>query len=116
MLFVHKWKKWWLEIFLLDLFFYVFWLDFCYDFVSQAVAVAKNAAKGIAETQNVGSDVEPVKEGEEVEKSVDGEEVETDEDKRRKSALDKLEKASDDSMFGQARNSHYWDWISLYGS
>ncbi|KAJ8630294.1 hypothetical protein MRB53_023617 [Persea americana] len=65
-----------------------------------AVAVAKNAAKGIAETQNVGSDVEPVKEGEEVEKSVDGEEVETDEDKRRKSALDKLEKTSDDSMFG----------------
>ncbi|KAJ8637467.1 hypothetical protein MRB53_011734 [Persea americana] len=66
-----------------------------------AVAVAKNAAKGIAEIQNVGSDVEPVKEGEEEEKSVDGEEVETDEDKRRKSALDKLEKASDDSMFGQ---------------
>ncbi|KAJ8630302.1 hypothetical protein MRB53_023625 [Persea americana] len=66
-----------------------------------AVVVAKNAAKGIAETQNVGSDVEPMKEGEEVEKSVDGEEVETDEDKRRKSALDKLEKTSDDSMFGE---------------
>ncbi|XXG80070.1 hypothetical protein AAC387_Pa09g1016 [Persea americana] len=41
------------------------------------VAIAKNAAKGIAETQNVGSDVEPVKEGEEIEKSVDGEQLES---------------------------------------
>lgn len=84
-------------------------IRFRHDFVYQAVAVAKNAAKGIAEIQNVGSDMEPAKEGEEVEKSVDNEEVETDEDKLRKSALDKLENASEDSLFGQASNSYYWD-------
>ncbi|XP_058080815.1 uncharacterized protein LOC131228983 [Magnolia sinica] len=69
-----------------------------------AAIVAKNAAKGIAEMQNVGPDSEPAKgEGEgEVEQSlVDDDGVETDEDKLRKSALDKLENASEDSVLGQ---------------
>ncbi|XP_077233151.1 BAT2 domain protein [Tasmannia lanceolata] len=66
-----------------------------------AVAVAKNAAKGISELQNVDPDSESVKMDEELEKSADNEEVDTDEDKIRRSALDKLEKASDDSVLGQ---------------
>eukprot|EP00262_Sarcandra_glabra_P004533 TRINITY_DN15614_c0_g1_i1.p1 TRINITY_DN15614_c0_g1~~TRINITY_DN15614_c0_g1_i1.p1 ORF type:complete len:507 (+),score=127.88 TRINITY_DN15614_c0_g1_i1:104-1624(+) len=72
-----------------------------------AVEAAKNAAKGIAEMPNVAPDSESV-EDEDLKKSeADGEKleadgkVESDDEKLRMSALDKLEKASEDSLLGQ---------------
>ncbi|KAF6177039.1 hypothetical protein GIB67_015914 [Kingdonia uniflora] len=58
-----------------------------------AVAVAKNAAKTIGDIQNIAPESESSKE-EEFEELAPVEEVENGEDKLRKSALDKLEKAS----------------------
>ncbi|XP_010263783.1 PREDICTED: uncharacterized protein LOC104601963 [Nelumbo nucifera] len=66
-----------------------------------AVAVAKNATKGITDMQNISPDSESPKVEEELEDSaIEG--VHADEnDKLRKAALDKLEKASEDSFLGQ---------------
>lgn len=68
--------------------------------MNQAAEAAKTAAKSIADLQSVDEESESSKEG-------DGEEsaVEEDEDehaKQRKAALDKLEKASEDTILGQA--------------
>ncbi|XP_068656846.1 uncharacterized protein [Aristolochia californica] len=65
-----------------------------------AVEVAKTAAKGIQDIQNVAPDTETLMEEEEPEKKTVNE-VEKEEDKLRKSALDKLEKASEESLLGQ---------------
>ncbi|KAK6916498.1 hypothetical protein RJ641_019359 [Dillenia turbinata] len=62
-----------------------------------ASEVAKTAAKSIADMQNLDEDSESFK-GEEVEKSEHENENEDDNHKLRKSALDKLEKASEDSL------------------
>ncbi|KAG9440765.1 hypothetical protein H6P81_020930 [Aristolochia fimbriata] len=64
-----------------------------------ATEVAKTAAKGIQDIQNVAPDTETLKE-EEPEKKAD-DEVENEDDKLRKSTLDKLENASEDSLLGQ---------------
>ncbi|GFY89975.1 hypothetical protein Acr_07g0001720 [Actinidia rufa] len=66
-----------------------------------AAEVAKTAAKSIADIQNVAEDSES-SEGDVEESIVEGEEKD-EHDKRRKAALDKLEKASEDSLLGQAR-------------
>ncbi|OVA10523.1 hypothetical protein BVC80_8985g60 [Macleaya cordata] len=67
-----------------------------------AVAVAKTAAKSIGgEIPNNTPEMESLKEEEESEKSAPAENLDDDDDKLRKSALDKLEKASEDSLLGQ---------------
>ncbi|XP_022931612.1 uncharacterized protein LOC111437779 [Cucurbita moschata] len=65
-----------------------------------AAAVAQTAAKSIADLENEDEHVESSKE-KEVEDSAAESESEDENDKLRKSALDKLEKASEDSVFGQ---------------
>ncbi|XP_042488677.1 uncharacterized protein LOC122068827 [Macadamia integrifolia] len=65
-----------------------------------AAAVAKNAAKGISDIQNINPDLESEKEGE-MEGSASEGKHEEDNDIMRKSALDKLEKASEESFLGQ---------------
>lgn len=67
----------------------------------QAVAAAKNAAKGIKDMEAaVGSDSESA-DGEQI-SPAEGDSGEHENDELRKSALDKLERASEDSFFGQA--------------
>lgn len=65
----------------------------------QAVEAAKTAAKNISETMAEDSDSSKENETEASDKE---EESENEEDKRRKAALDKLEKASEDTLLGQA--------------
>ncbi|XP_038888847.1 uncharacterized protein LOC120078631 [Benincasa hispida] len=65
-----------------------------------AAAAAQTAAKSIVDLNNEDEHVEPSKE-KEVEDSAAESESEDENDKLRKSALDKLEKASEDSVFGQ---------------
>ncbi|TYK06717.1 BAT2 domain-containing protein 1 [Cucumis melo var. makuwa] len=65
-----------------------------------AAAAAQTAAKSIVDLKNEDEHGEPSKE-KEVGDSAEESESEDDNDKLRKSALDKLEKASEDSVFGQ---------------
>ncbi|KAK2978390.1 hypothetical protein RJ640_016492 [Escallonia rubra] len=67
-----------------------------------AAEVAKTAAKSITDMQDVAEDSEASKE-DDTEASEQEEESEDENDKLRKIALEKLEKASDDSFLGQAR-------------
>ncbi|PON56990.1 hypothetical protein PanWU01x14_177200 [Parasponia andersonii] len=70
-----------------------------------AAVAAQTAAKSLAEMQNAGEESESSKEEEGAEESAGERESEESEDERariRKSALDKLEKASEDSIFSQA--------------
>lgn len=66
----------------------------------QAAAAAQTAAKSIVDLKNEDEHGEPSKE--KVGDSAEESESEDDNDKLRKSALEKLEKASEDSVFGQA--------------
>ncbi|KAA8536157.1 hypothetical protein F0562_028635 [Nyssa sinensis] len=70
-----------------------------------AVEVAKTAAKSIADMQNVVEESESSKEDDTNESAIHGEnedgENEDENDKIRKAALDKLEKASEDTILGQ---------------
>ncbi|KAF5953044.1 hypothetical protein HYC85_010988 [Camellia sinensis] len=67
-----------------------------------AVEAAKTAAKSIADMQNVvKEDLESLKEDDMERSAVQGE-SEDENDKRRKAALDKLEKASEGTILGQA--------------
>ncbi|KAK4562956.1 hypothetical protein RGQ29_005438 [Quercus rubra] len=66
-----------------------------------AAAVAQTAAKSISDMQIADEDTESSKDEEEAEDSANEKESEDDKDKIRKAALDKLEKASDESIFGQ---------------
>uniref|UniRef100_A0A7N2R5W6 DUF7798 domain-containing protein n=1 Tax=Quercus lobata TaxID=97700 RepID=A0A7N2R5W6_QUELO len=70
--------------------------------MSLAAAVAQTAAKSISDMQIADEDTESSKDEEEAEDSTNEKESEDDKDKIRKAALDKLEKASDESIFGQA--------------
>ena len=76
----------------------------------QAAAVAQTASKSISELQNAADDSESSKDEEGDEGPPTGKESEDENDKLRKSALDKLEKASEDSMLSQAR--HKWTLCS----
>ncbi|KAF4391561.1 hypothetical protein G4B88_030712 [Cannabis sativa] len=70
-----------------------------------AAAAAQTAAKSLAEMQDAGEESESSKEEEGAEESEakgESEESEDESAKIRKSALDKLEKASEDSIFSQA--------------
>ena len=70
----------------------------------QAAVVAEKAAKSIADL-NIAEDSESSKGEPEEEESASDKETqgeETEDDKLRKSALDKLEKASEDTILGQA--------------
>ena len=71
----------------------------------QAAEVAKTAAKSIADIQNVAEDSESSKEGDLEESTIEGEEQD-EHNEQRKAALDKLEKASEDSLLGQACHSY----------
>ncbi|KAI4298417.1 hypothetical protein L6164_031980 [Bauhinia variegata] len=66
-----------------------------------AAAVAETASKSIADLQIAAEDSESPKEAEGGEESVNENEGEDEHDKLRKSALDKLEKASDDTILSQ---------------
>ncbi|KAF5444001.1 hypothetical protein F2P56_036509 [Juglans regia] len=66
-----------------------------------AAAVAQTAAKSISDIQDSDEVSESSKEEGEVEDSANEKESEDEVDKLRKSALDKLEKASEESFFGQ---------------
>lgn len=70
----------------------------------QAAAVAQTAAKSVTDVQTNEEDSESSKNEGEVEDSANESESESgdEKDKLRKSALDKLEKASEESLFGQA--------------
>lgn len=74
--------------------------------LDQAVEVAKNAAKGITEMQQPSSPAaaaDPSESAAEHDASdLGGEETESDGDRLRRSALDRLEKAGEDSLLGQA--------------
>lgn len=72
----------------------------------QAVEVAKTAAKTIAEMQPAEDSESP--KANDAEAPAVEEESEDDDGKRRKAALDKLEKASEDSLLGQASNVSKW--------
>lgn len=63
--------------------------------------VAKTAAKNIADMQNVVEDSESSKDEEESGESAIEEKTEDENDKLRKSTLEKLEKASEESLLGQ---------------
>ncbi|XP_028105640.1 uncharacterized protein LOC114304705 [Camellia sinensis] len=93
-----------------------------YGFMLQAVKAAKTAAKSIADMQNVvKEDLESLKEDDMERSAVQGE-SEDENDKRRKAALDKLEKASEDTILGQACHKYenlnklylgfFFSWIS----
>lgn len=69
--------------------------------MNQASEVAKTAAKSIADLQSFPEESESYKEGDGEESAVEKEE-EDENDKQRKAALDKLEKASEDTVLGQA--------------
>lgn len=71
----------------------------------QAVEAAKTAAKSITDAQNMDEDSESSKDEEEVDESATEDKNDHEDDKLRKSALDKLEKASEDSFLGQASHS-----------
>ncbi|KAJ9152924.1 hypothetical protein P3X46_026431 [Hevea brasiliensis] len=73
------------------------------DISRNAAVVAEKAAKSIADIQNVADDSESSKGEEEQAESDSDKETEAsgETDKLRKSALDKLEKASEDSFLGQ---------------
>ena len=79
----------------------------------QAAAVAQTAAKSISDMQIADEDTESSKDEEEAEDSANEKESEDDKDKIRKAALDKLEKASDESIFGQASHT-YECWKFLF--
>ncbi|XP_006346493.1 uncharacterized protein [Solanum tuberosum] len=64
-----------------------------------AVEAAKSAAKSLADVQNALEDTESLKEDER--EVLVEEESEDENDKKRKAALEKLEKASEDSLLGQ---------------
>ncbi|XP_002519153.2 uncharacterized protein LOC8275563 [Ricinus communis] len=66
-----------------------------------AVVVAEKAAKSISDIQIVAEDSESSKEENEQEESESDKETEDEKSKLRKSALDKLEKASEESFLGQ---------------
>ncbi|XP_059451042.1 uncharacterized protein LOC132181827 [Corylus avellana] len=66
-----------------------------------AAAVAQTAAKSMTDMQNTEVDAEPSKNEREVEDSADERESGDEKDKLRKSALDKLEKVSEESILGQ---------------
>lgn len=71
----------------------------------QAAAVAQTAAKSIADMQNPAEDSEESskeEEGDTEKESQDGTESQDEHEKQRKAALEKLEKASEDSFLGQA--------------
>lgn len=68
----------------------------------QAAAVAQTAAKSVTDMQNTEEDSESSKNEGEVEDSANERESGDEKDKLRKSALEKLEKASEESVFGQA--------------
>lgn len=70
--------------------------------MNQASEVAKTAAKSIADLQSFPEESESYKEGDGEESAVEKEEEEDENDKQRKAALDKLEKASEDTVLGQA--------------
>lgn len=70
--------------------------------MNQASEVAKTAAKSIADLQSSPEESESYKEGDGEESAVEKEEEEDENDKQRKAALDKLEKASEDTVLGQA--------------
>ena len=85
----------------------------------QAVEVAKTAAKSITDVENIVEDSESSKDEEEVDESAAEDKNDDEIDKRSKSALDKLEKASEDSFLGQA--SHKLEkfgsnFLYVYGS
>lgn len=69
----------------------------------QAAVVAKTAAKSIVEIQNTVEDSESPKE----EKLEESFMEENEDDKLRKSTLDKLTKASEDSLLGQASHTKF---------
>ncbi|KAI6701269.1 hypothetical protein NL676_015593 [Syzygium grande] len=66
-----------------------------------AAEVAKNAAKSISDSQNVDEGSDSSKEEEGADESTRIEEKEDENDQQRKSALDKLENASEESLLGQ---------------
>ncbi|BAT98804.1 uncharacterized protein HKW66_Vig0251950 [Vigna angularis] len=66
-----------------------------------AAVVAQTASKGIAELQNEAEDSESSKEDEGTEDSAAEKESDNEDTKLRKSALDRLEKASEDSLLSQ---------------
>ncbi|XAR72867.1 hypothetical protein NMG60_11019649 [Bertholletia excelsa] len=65
-----------------------------------AAEVAKTAAKSIADMQTMDEDSESSKEGDKEESEVEAKD-EDEHEKQRKAALDKLEKASEDSLLGK---------------
>lgn len=67
----------------------------------QAVEVAKTAAKNITDAQRMGEDSVSSKDEEEVDEHATEDKNDDENDKLKKSALDKLEKASEDSFLGQ---------------
>lgn len=78
----------------------------CTDLLStalcmQASEVAEKAAKSISDMQNVPEDSDSPKKEEEADETGTDKESEV-ENERRKAALDKLEKASEESLLGQA--------------
>ncbi|GMP43407.1 hypothetical protein CsSME_00012777 [Camellia sinensis var. sinensis] len=78
------------------------YLQPCYGFMLQAVEAAMTAAKSIVDMQNVvEEDLESSKEDDMEGSAVQGE-SEDENDKLRKAALDKLEKASEYRILGQA--------------
>ncbi|KAL3722453.1 hypothetical protein ACJRO7_034772 [Eucalyptus globulus] len=66
-----------------------------------AAEAAKNAAKSISDVQNVDESSDSSKEEEGADQSAVVEEKEDESDQRRKSALEKLENASEESLLGQ---------------
>lgn len=68
--------------------------------LAQAVEAAKTAAKSLADVQNALEDTESLKEDDR--EVLVEEESEDENDKKRKAALEKLEKAGEDSLLGQA--------------
>lgn len=67
----------------------------------QAVEAAKSAAKGISELQNAPESESVEEEGSSEKVSAEEKTEEDEHDRMRKSALDRLEKASDDTILGQ---------------
>jgi len=73
-----------------------------WGFEMQAAVVAQTASKSIAELQNEAEDSESSKEDEGTEDSAAEKETDDESTKLRISALDRLEKASEDSILSQA--------------
>lgn len=70
----------------------------------QAAVVAQTASKSIADLQNTAEDSDSLKDEEGAEGSANEKESDDENEKLRKSALNKLEKASEDSMLSQVRH------------